>query len=405
MKQIRTVLYDLTPLDTESRVRGIGRYVRELAVGLSRLPPAELEGLRILGLTRLGWDGSYDVTEDIGSFEGNLVGPLSKRDHFRWAYRRRLMLWRAVRRIKPDVVHLGDPNATPLGMSLAKVPRIVTCHDLIPWKFPDRYFTINDGGPTVGRWIERRRFLSADLVVAISDATLQDLVSLIGLVPEKVVRVYNGVDVDRWSARREDDEAVVARHGLSGQPYALYVGDGDWRKNSDGMIAGIAKARAAGVPIVLAWAGTLSADKIARIQGEAKAASADHAVQLLGFVPDADLGSLFRRAAAHLFVSRAEGFGLTVVEAMAAGCPVITTRSGSLAEVAGDAALLVDPEDHDAIGQALVRICGDPALRDTLIAKGLKRAPLFSHEAQARAMLDVYRRFTPKSVESPSPRG
>jgi len=183
------------------------------------------------------------------------------------------------------------------------------------------------------------------------------------------------------------------------------VGDGDWRKNAEGMIAAVARARAAGVPIVLAWAGKLSDDKVSRILSLAKAADAERAVRLLGFVPDDDLGCLFRRAAAHLFVSRAEGFGLTVVEAMAAGCPVITTRSGSLAEVAGEAALLVDPEDHDAITAALVRVCSDRGLRETLVAKGRERAPLFSHAAQARAMAEIYRRFTPKSAGSASPPG
>jgi glycosyltransferase involved in cell wall biosynthesis len=404
MTPVRTVLYDLTPLDTESRIRGIGRYVRELAVGLSRLGPADSEGLRILGLTRLGWDGSYHVTEDIGSFEGNLAGPLTKRDHYRWAYRRRLALWRAVRRIRPDVVHLGDPNATPLGMSLVNCARVVTCHDLIPCRFPDRYFTIKDGGPVVGRWIERRRFASADLVVAISDATRDDLVSLLGLSPDKVVRVYNGVDVEKWSAAGRGDDAVVERHGLRG-PYALYVGDGDWRKNAEGMVGGVAKARAAGVPIVLAWAGKLSSDKVQRITGLAKTAGIGPALRLLGFVPDGDLGSLLRKAAVHLFVSRAEGFGLTVVEAMAAGCPVITTRSGSLAEIAGEAAIEVDPEDHEAIGLALVRVCTDTATRETLIAKGRERAPRFTHDAQARAMADVYRRVMPKRAGSSSPPG
>jgi glycosyltransferase involved in cell wall biosynthesis len=92
-------------------------------------------------------------------------------------------------------------------------------------------------------------------------------------------------------------------------------------------------------------------------------------------------------------VSRCEGFGLTVVEAMAAGCPVVTTNGGSLLEVAGDAALEVDPEDPPAIGDALLRLCRDPELAADLVRRGRDRAPAFSRAAQARAMARVYRTF------------
>jgi glycosyltransferase involved in cell wall biosynthesis len=83
-----------------------------------------------------------------------------------------------------------------------------------------------------------------------------------------------------------------------------------------------------------------------------------------------------------------------VVEAMAAGCPVVTTDEGSLAEVAGDAASKAHPQDADAIGDALVRLAKDGALRAELIRRGRARAPMFSREAQARAMVEVYRRVT-----------
>ena len=86
------------------------------------------------------------------------------------------------------------------------------------------------------------------------------------------------------------------------------------------------------------------------------------AVLRLGYVSDDELRVLYRAARAHLLVSRCEGFGLTVVEAMAAGCPVVTTKGGSLSEVAGDAALQVDPENLAAIGDALVRLCREPEL-------------------------------------------
>jgi len=391
---VKTILYDLSPLDTLSRVRGIGRYVRELARGLSRVADEKVDGVRIVGLVRVGWDGSYRITHDIGSFEGSPDVPKpDQADYYRWAYRRRLALFRAVRSIGADVVHLGDPNATPLFMRLAgRCKRIVTCHDLIPSRYPDRYFSYKDGGPIVGSMIARRRYASADLVVAISQATADDLVRLARIPRDRIVRVYNGVDVEGWGAPSTAiPSEVAARYGLQ-KPFLLYVGDGDWRKNIEGMIGGLSRARAQGLDVELAWAGKLSEARLESLDREARAAGVRDAVRALGYVPDEDLRELYRAALAHLFVSRAEGFGLTVVEAMAAGCPVITTKAGSLGEVAGEAALTVDPEDHAAIGEAIARLCREDALRDRLIERGKERAPQFSNEIQARAMLDVYKR-------------
>jgi glycosyltransferase involved in cell wall biosynthesis len=109
-------------------------------------------------------------------------------------------------------------------------------------------------------------------------------------------------------------------------------------------------------------------------------------------VPDATLKAIYRAALATLFVSRAEGFGYPVLEAMASGCPVITSNVSSLPEVAGDAALLVDPEDPTAIAQAVLHLCRDPSSRQELKRRGLVRAQAFSLESQARATLAVYRR-------------
>src|SRR3954466_11139666 len=219
----KTVLYDLTPLDTPSRIRGIGRYVRQLAVGLSRLSQQELGGARLVGLTRLGWNGDYELTENLASFEGSPTIPNpGQGDHYRFTYQRRLALFRAVRRIGASLVHLGDPNATPLFMGLSGCKRLVTCHDVIALQFPDRYFTPKDGGAFLGKFIERRRYRSADLVVAISDATQREATTLAGVAARGVVRVYNGVDCEHWSRPESQDVAVVReRYGLSG-PFALY---------------------------------------------------------------------------------------------------------------------------------------------------------------------------------------
>ena len=351
--------------------------------------------MRLRALTHLHYDGSFRLTDDLASFTGSAELPSpGASDHYHWAWSRRLAMWRALRAIdRRGVVHLGDPNATPLLMPVTGWKRILTCHDAIPMRWPKIYMGKHDGGPVIGQWIERHRYQWADLVVAISDASLADTKNLLRVDPKKIVRVYNGVDVERWARPPTRDAGeVLERHGLRDVVFALYVGGADWHKNVEGMMGAIARARSQGLPIVLAWAASLPPQKLEGVLQKARAAGVEGALRMLGFVSDDELEVLYRRAHAHLLVSRSEGFGLTVVEAMAAGCPVVTTDEGSLAEVAGDAALKAHPEDANAIGDALVRLSKDAALRDDLIRRGRARAPMFSRAVQAREMVSVYRR-------------
>lgn len=387
------LLVDLTPLDTPSGPRGIGRYIRELARGLAELPAGSLDGIELLGLTSLGWDGSHTTTRDLGSFDGTKAEP-TERDFYTWAYRQRVALWRAARRIGASAVHILDPHATPLLLKPFRIKKIVTCHDLVPTRFPDHYFGPGDGGQFGGKRIERRRYRSADLVIAVSDATRNDVCSILGMPGDRVVRVYNGLELTHWSGPASvATEPILERHGLRQRLFVLYVGGADYRKNAEGMMGAVARAKAMGADLDLAWAGHLAPKHVASVEAAARAAGVLGSLKRLGYVPDDELVVLYRAAVAHLLVSRLEGFGLTIVEAMAAGCPIVTTRAGSLAEVAGDAALTIDPEDHAAIGDALVRLVREPELRAELVRRGRDRAPLFSRAALAKRTAEVYRRF------------
>lgn len=391
---MKTLLLDLTSLDTPSRARGTGRYVRDLAIGLSRLSTRKGD-LRYLALTHLDYDGSYRVSEDLASFAGSPEIPVPQaKDHYHWAYARRLALFRAAKRVDADAVHLGDPHATPWFMGLTSCRRIVTCHDAIPMHFPERYMGWRDGGPWLGTAIERRRYRSADLVVAISDTTLKDVIEIHRVPREKVVRVYNGVDVDYWKTPPTvDAQSTLARFELRAGHYAFYVGGYHWHKNVEGMLAGVAKARAEGADLVLVWAGRLSEAQQALIRKVADDVGASDALRLIGYVSDEEVKVLYRSAVAHTLLSRYEGFGLTVVESMACGCPVLTTRQGSLAEVAGDAGVSVEPEDHQSIAAALVRLMKDEDFRQGVCGRGRARASNFSLDKQAEAMDRVYRQF------------
>jgi glycosyltransferase involved in cell wall biosynthesis len=157
------------------------------------------------------------------------------------------------------------------------------------------------------------------------------------------------------------------------------------------MLAGFAGARQSGTDAILAWAGKLGEEDQRAALAMAERFGIADAVKLLGFVSDDALAVLYRAARAHILVSWCEGFGLTVVEAMAAGCPVVTTRGGSLGEVVGDAALTAPPDDHAAIAAAIVRIVSDGDLRAVLAGRGRERAAQFSRRVQAKAMAEAYR--------------
>jgi alpha-1,3-rhamnosyl/mannosyltransferase len=116
------------------------------------------------------------------------------------------------------------------------------------------------------------------------------------------------------------------------------------------------------------------------------------ALSFLSYVPDADLKALYRSAVAQLYVSRYEGFGHPIVEAMAAGCPVVTSNRSSTAEIAKDAALLVDPEDHAQIADAIFQLLSHPEQRRDLCERGTERARRFSLERMAEGTLRVYER-------------
>jgi alpha-1,3-rhamnosyl/mannosyltransferase len=142
--------------------------------------------------------------------------------------------------------------------------------------------------------------------------------------------------------------------------------------------------------VKLVWAGRPAPGRIDAIRRLARELGQADAFVELGHVADHDLTALYRRAACLLFVSRCEGFGYPLVEAMASGCPVIASGTSSLAEVAGDAAVTVDPEAPAAIADAMRLLLDDPAERQRFVAAGAERARSFSVASMARATIQIY---------------
>jgi glycosyltransferase involved in cell wall biosynthesis len=227
----------------------------------------------------------------------------------------------------------------------------------------------------------------------VSEATKADLVEILRVPPSKVVVIHEAVGPE--FARPQSPEAVdavVRRYGLR-RPYCLFVGNLEPRKNLPRLIEAFAEVRrragAEGRSAQLVLAGTR-----AWLHGGIFRAVEAHgladAVAFTDYVPRGDLPALYAGATCFVFPSLYEGFGLPVLEAMAAGAPVVAARAGSIPEVAGDAALLVDARVPDEIAAAIEAVLTDGALRARLVARGRARAAQFEWNTVARRTLAVY---------------
>ncbi|NTV65366.1 MAG: glycosyltransferase family 4 protein [Oscillochloris sp.] len=266
---------------------------------------------------------------------------------------------------------------------------VVTIHDLGYLAFPQSH--------TARRRLEldlttRWSLRAARLTIAISQATKDDLVRYYGADPARVRVVHHGLGTSFQPVENPLEIAAAQdRHGIAPR-YLLYVGTVQPRKNLERLIGAFARVASlpalAGVQLVIAGVRGWLSEGIARcaiVHGLADR------VHFSGYLPDEDLPTLLSGALAFVFPSLYEGFGMPVLEAMACGTPVLTSSTSSLPEVAGDAALLVDPIDTDAIAAGLVRLVSDPALRAELRARGLARAATFTWERCARETLAVLR--------------
>ena len=200
-----------------------------------------------------------------------------------------------------------------------------------------------------------------------------------------------------WSLRAYrviDDAAALEdvrrRYGLH-DPYVLFVGTLEPRKNLERLLEAFSRARQAGRREKLVLAGQLGW-KYRGLLGRIERSGLASAVRLLGYVPDEDLPAIYNLASVVAFPSLYEGFGLPILEGMACGVPVLTSDRASMVELAGDAALLVDPTDVTALEGGLVRLLDDPELRRELARRGRGRAARFSWARAAAETVRLYER-------------
>jgi glycosyltransferase involved in cell wall biosynthesis len=291
-----------------------------------------------------------------------------------------LLLPRILRDVRPDLVHFTNYLAPLAG----RVPYLVSFHDMSLSLLP-QYHTL------------KKRMLTSSLIPAVargarmiltpSESTRRDVVRLLRVDPGRV-RVIPYAASPSFRPQPTAPEALEALHGIR-PPYFLYVGTLEPRKN----LARALRAFAQVAPALPQCRFVIVGQKGWRYAEVLRAA--DHPslrgrVDFLGYLPEEKLPALYAHALALVYPSLYEGFGLPVVEAMACGTPVLTSRSSSLLEIGEGAALLVDPTDEKALADALLALATDEGLRAKLTRLGLERARTFSWERTGRETVAAY---------------
>lgn len=384
------ILIDATPLQTEHRYRGTGAYTAGL---LDALTDGSLDDAGVAQLHLLVQPPRPSDLPLLAELLARGVGSVPLRRP-RWPrYRLQPLIGppfvaAAVRRARPRVYHATEPHGLARAPGVATV---ATLYDLIPLRHPDAHYPMRRLDARLGyaRYLEGLR--RADRLIAISEATKAEAVERLRIPPERIAVTPLAVDARRFYPRPpEEIEPVLARHGLR-QPYFLHVGASNYHKNTGNVVRAFDLfAQQGGADHTLVVVGSWSPRALAGLRDAHARLLAGGCLRVLGFAPGDDLPALYSGADALVYPSLVEGFGLPVLEAMRCGTAVLTSRTSALPEVAGGAALYVDPHSVEEIAAALGRLAEQRSLRAALSRRGLQRAEGFTWRRTAEATLHVY---------------
>jgi glycosyltransferase involved in cell wall biosynthesis len=284
-----------------------------------------------------------------------------------------------------DVLH-STHHTLPLRPVRAK--RVVTVHDVTFFRIPERY-------PAARRaymqLTTRAAAKVADAIIVPSQTVRDDVIAALRVDPGKIAVVYEAASSIYRPAPRDEALAVAAQYGIA-PPYLLSVGSLEPGKNRARLIRAMRELRDDGVDAALAIVGQRAWRYEEDFRLISELGMVDR-IRYLGYVQKDHLPALHSAATAFVFPSLYEGFGLPVLEAMACGAPVLTSNVSATAEVAGDAALLVDPQSRDEIREGMRRLLADAQLRRELARRGIERADAFSWRRAADETHAVYERL------------
>lgn len=287
-------------------------------------------------------------------------------------------------RKKVDIFHAPDHHIP----RITGVPTVSSVMDVIPMLHPE---WIKNDLRSLKSWMFNAAIRQSDHIITISEYSKLDLIKHLGLHPNSISVTPLGVEPVYFE--RVDSEkrhAVLEKHGLR-PGFFLFIGTLQPRKNLPRILQAFeqlpADVRKEHPLVIVGRDGWNNEDLLPKLQKlEARGEG-----RWLSYLPQSDVMALLQSAVALTFPSLYEGFGLPVIEAFAARCPVIASNSTSLPEVAGDAAWMVDPYDVGSINAGMLAVLSQPALREEKIERGLIRAQRYTWQECARQTLDVYR--------------
>jgi len=278
-----------------------------------------------------------------------------------------------------DIVHLPNQNFARYAFFL-KTPFIVTVHDLVR-----TYFRFGKEQVTerILLKLDIRYIKRASHIIAVSQNTRNDLIKYLKIPIDRISVIYNGVD---HSIFKPYDVKLLDR------PYILYVGSERPRKNLGRLFEAFTKLKTEFPELKLVKVGPSGRHKRFRRDTIRKLDSLGIAqdVIFVDYTSELVLAYYYSSAALLAYPSLYEGFGFPPLEAMACGCPVVTSNTSSLPEVVGEAGIMVNPYDTDSLAQAMRQVLTDDKLRDEIVRKGLEQAKKFSWERAAMETMEVY---------------
>jgi glycosyltransferase involved in cell wall biosynthesis len=349
-----------------SRPTGIGNYATNLFPYLKSLTPTLLTSKKYPDFN------CYSVPNNLTPADGT-------KGHLRRLVWTQIQLPRIYKTLKSQLLFSPIPEA-PLSN---KCRFIVTSLDLIPLRFPNRRSLLS----AYHRYYTPEVFKQAQHIICISESTAKDITKFYGIPSNKITPILLAHDSAHFRPVIEEESQSRSKY-----PYFLYIGRHDPYKNISRLISAFANLPSKHEYQL--WLAGPSDDRYTpALKTQIQELGIAHQVKFLNYVPYDELPKIISRAISLVFPSLWEGFGLPVLEAMACGTPVITSNLASMPEVAGDAAILVDPYDVNQLTDAMKMVGEDFQLRSKLRQAGLARAQQFSWEKTGKATATVLERY------------
>lgn len=327
-----------------------------------------------------------EITPSFSEYQGSMLSRVGKYYQRYWRFPRR------IQRAGIDLYHIVDHSDAHLVYSLSKAnkPTVVTCHDLINYIQPENLDN-QSKVPLVSKLIWNycvRGICQANHIVTVSDHTARDVTNIFGIDPTRLTTAHNGVASIYQPLPPEASAAARAQYGLNPSTFCwLNVGSNHPRKNVLAILQALALLCQKNVPVHFIKAGADFTDE------QKKFIDCQNLTDQVSYIqkPDREtLVQLYCAADALVAPSHYEGFGITPLEAMACGTPVITSNVTSLPEVVGDAGIMLPPDDIAAIARATQMLIDNPDEKHRLIQAGLRRVNAFTWENAAKTVAEVY---------------